>query len=259
MLSFMQDNENDKKKVNETPTDINNTPADTDSGVSDNTGSVSDTESGVSDTADSVSDVASSVVSTISGNNDFANEEPVEKQEEYVLPDSTGKDAKQSTILLAVLFIVGALGIWFMIKKASTGPIAASAAVSTQEAQIDSAIAQLTGIETQIHNQVGDVVKKFYQLTNIEQVNVSDLNKNPFKHEMSIGNFDTNSLLNKGNTFSTLKLWSVMQSGDQSCCMINDKLLYVGDTIDGYRVEEIGNKSVRLSLNGSRFNLKIKE
>ena len=43
--------------------------------------------------------------------------EGVTRQEDYLTVSSHGKKLRQSTITLAILFAVGALGVWFMIKK----------------------------------------------------------------------------------------------------------------------------------------------
>ena len=49
---------------------------------------------------------------------------------------------------------------------------------------------------------------------------------------------------------STLSLLSVMQSGQASSCMINDKLLQQGDTIEGFVITRIGGDFVELAWRG---------
>jgi hypothetical protein len=48
----------------------------------------------------------------------------------------------------------------------------------------------------------------------------------------------------------SLSLLSVMQSGQASSCMINDKILRQGDTIEGFVITRIGKDSVDLTWRG---------
>jgi len=43
-----------------------------------------------------------------------------------------------------------------------------------------------------------------------------------------------------------LKLRSIIKSDTRSCCMINDKIVYEGDSIKGFRVEKITQRTVVL-------------
>ena len=75
-------------------------------------------------------------------------------EEDYLVPAEHGKNVKQGTVILAILFGIGALCVWFMIKK--TTPSAASAAVSPEEQRITEALAQLTGIRSELTTKVDD-------------------------------------------------------------------------------------------------------
>ena len=172
-----------------------------------------------------------------------------------------GKNLKQSTIILAVLFTVGAVCVWFMIKK--TTPPPAAAAVSTEEAKIENAIAQLMGIQTEMDAKMGDIVTRFSEFSDIEQVGVADLKKNPFALELSVGDFE--HTLEPGRRREVeeraqkLQLWSIMASPKNACCMINEKILYKGDKIDGFTVTEINPRFVELDSNGIRVIKKMSE
>ncbi len=184
--------------------------------------------------------------------------------QDFLTTAQHGKNLKHSTITLALLFTVGALCIWFMIKK--TTPSAASAGTSTEEAQIESAIAQLTGIKTEMDTHVGQIVDKFYEFSEIEQIRVGELKKNPFEHELGIVDLTgldpgREILLREEINRKSLglQLWSIMASDEGGCCMINDKVLYVGDSLDGFTVKRITQRQVELDADGIPVILKMSE
>ena len=56
-----------------------------------------------------------------------------------------------------------------------------------------------------------------------------------------------------------LELWSITSTPKGKCCMINDKLLYTGDSINQMKVKTIDEKTVTLDYNGVLVQLKISE
>ena len=76
-------------------------------------------------------------------------------QQEFLMPANTGKKVKQSTLILVVLLAVGAAAVFFMIKQ--TVPRDASAEDSSQEIQIESAIAKLSGIRTEMYGKLDQI------------------------------------------------------------------------------------------------------
>jgi hypothetical protein len=181
--------------------------------------------------------------------------------EDYLTPPEHARNVRRSTIILVILFTCGVLCIWFMIKQ--TTPKTASATTSAEETQIENAIEQLTGIKTQMHSRIGQMLDKFYQFADVDQVGVSKLKKNPFRHELYLPDFEgflddarKNSNIGTGNN---LQLWSIMETQQGSCCMINDKILYEGHSIRGFKVIKITEKSVELMSNGARVILKMAE
>ena len=190
------------------------------------------------------------------------NEDEHTDEQDYLAPAEHGKNAKRTTIILMVLFSIGALCIWFMIKKAV--PKLAEAAMSPEEIQIENAIAQLTGIKTQMHSRIDQMLGKFYQFADVDQVGVGELNRNPFRHELYLSNIE--GLLDDNQnglddlTGGNLQLWSIMQTEKGNCCMINEKIVYEGDTIAGLKVIRIGSKFVELaSGSGAHVILKMPE
>ncbi len=192
---------------------------------------------------------------------DNTNIEPSNDDGEFLARVHHGKNLKQSTIILAVLFTVGVVCVWFMIKKVTPPP--ADAAVDTEEAKIENAIAQLMGIRTEMDARMGDIVTRFSEFSDIEQIGVADLKKNPFELELSVGNLE--HALDPGRRREVeeraqgLQLWSIMASPQNACCMINGKLLYKGDKIDGFTVTEIDSRFVGLELDGIDVIKKISE
>ncbi len=77
---------------------------------------------------------------------------------------------------------------------------------------------------------------------------------------LSLGDISDDSSVIEFTTESDLQLWSIsVAPGQKSCAMIDDAILYVGDTIKGYEIERIESKFVELLGNGRRVRLKMDE
>jgi preprotein translocase subunit SecG len=185
-------------------------------------------------------------------------------EQDYLVPAEHGRNLKRSTITLAVLFSVGVLCLWFMIKQ--TGP--KQAAASTEEAQIENAIAQLTGIKTEMNSRMDEVVDKFYQFSDVEQVEVDELKKNPFVYDFTpeaddgADKYSVNRGMLKQEMEAKsgkMRLWSIMESPQGSCCMIDDDLFHEGDKIQDLTITRIEESFVELSSMGITVKLKMSE
>jgi preprotein translocase subunit SecG len=110
-------------------------------------------------------------------------------QQEYLTVAARDKkNVRRSTILLGGLFILGLLCLWFMIKKSSPQTATASSGkVSTEEAQIETAIAQLTGVRSEMFTRMGEIVKKFYEFSDVQQVKVDSLHAQPLQAALAGG------------------------------------------------------------------------
>jgi len=197
------------------------------------------------------------------------------KQQEYLTVAARGKNVRRSTILLAGLFILGLLCLWFMIKKSSPQTATASLEqVSTEETQIEMAITQLVGVRSEMFNRMGEIVKKFYEFSDVQQVKVNELVKNPFKHEIFLGNLKEKSDAEKGNfgvnteimrqaqlrqQTKDMQLLSIVATDAGKCCVIDDRRLYEGDSIRGFNVRQIGDSAVLLESDGVEIILKLSE
>ncbi len=192
---------------------------------------------------------------------------PEETQEqEYLTVAAQDKNACRSTMLLAVLFGIGLLCLWFMIKKST--PPTASAVVDAEEAQIEMAITRLTGVRSEMFNRMDQIVKKFYEFSDVLQVRVNELEKNPFKHEVFLGNLkQTADTEGEGDLgFATdlirqqqlrqqtknLQLLSIIATDAGNCCIFDtdDKIFYEGDSIGGFKVIQISDSFVKLEWEG---------
>ncbi len=188
------------------------------------------------------------------------------KEQEFFTVEDRKIKARRSTMLLAVLFIIGLVCLWLMIKRSS--PQAATAAVpDKEEIKIESAIARITGAKSEMFNGMDEIVRKFYEFSNVMQVKVSELAKNPFILEMFLAQIkeaqveepeevvevDAEAIRQKQirENADKLKLLSIMQSGrntqqSQYCCMIDNEILYEGNMIEGFKILQIGNNFVKL-------------
>ena len=109
--------------------------------------------------------------------------------QEYFTVAAGNKSARRSTTLVAVLFAVGLVCLGFMIKKSA--PKTAAAATTSEETKIETAIARLTGVSSEMFNRMDQIVKKFYEFSDVFQVQVSELVKNPFALEMFLSSLKT--------------------------------------------------------------------
>jgi uncharacterized membrane protein YciS (DUF1049 family) len=181
--------------------------------------------------------------------------------QEYLTVANRQGQLRKSTYLLAVLFVIGVACLWLMIKKSS--PSAASASSSavhqSEQTRIDQAIAKITGVHTQMFSSLESIVKKFYEFADFEQVDVKDLSKNPFRADEANAGAAGLNKLHPIVAQSEFELLTIMATEKGNCCMINDKLLYEGDSIDGLTVTEITEHSVTLANDETRIVLRLAE
>jgi len=187
------------------------------------------------------------------------------REEQYLTVAAHERRTRRSTILLAVLFIIGLLCLGFMIKK-STPTSALGTTVDTEEAEIETALARLTGAKTEMFNRMDEIVKKFYEFSNVLQVKVGELAKNPFTLELFMMAAKEGPDAEEGPKVDAAVVWrqeiqrraadlqllSIMRSDQGNCCMIGDKILREGDATDGFEVRTIGDDFVKLEWNLER-------
>jgi len=202
---------------------------------------------------------------------DDGTERPQE-QEEYLTVAAQKTQVRKSTIVLAVLFAIGALCLWFMIRK-STPETASAAATGAEETQIETAIARFTGVRSEMFSRMDEIVNRFYEFSNVPQVLVNELAKNPFELEMFLANLRAEADAEEGLEIDAEMLWqqqirqkakdmqlsSIIQSEQGTCCMINDEILYEGDPIGGFQVRQIGDSFVKLTCEDMEIVLKLSE
>jgi len=181
--------------------------------------------------------------------------------QEYLTVAANSKNVRRSTILVAILVAIGLVCLMFMIRKSQ--PQAASAKqAKTDETKIDAAINRLTGVRSEMAGRMDAIIKKFYEFSDVFQVQVSELSKNPFEVEglamrglkgQTVVSEDPQAqaeLLRKEKMqeqAGTLKLLSIMRSDNGNSCMINDQILQQGQSLEGFTVLQIGNNFVELA------------
>ena len=182
------------------------------------------------------------------------------QEQEYLTVAASGKRTRKSTILLAVLFIIGLLCLGYMIKK-STPQAASAASDVTEETQLEAAIARLTGVKSEMFNSMDEIVRKFYEFSDVLQIKVGELVKNPFKLELyseyvkeeprveiNVPEIDVEMAQQQQirQKAKSMRLLSIMQSDRGNCCMIGSDIFYEGDSVEGFKVRQIGDNSVKL-------------
>jgi hypothetical protein len=166
-------------------------------------------------------------------------------------------------MILGAVFLIGVASLFLAIKK--FGPAEAQAGLSAQELQIESAIAKLNGSKAAINNKMNDIVDRISKLSDVEQISVDELKRNPFVKDSLAGEMDNLLLVEdaevevnqKGE--SAFKLWSIMVFGSEKSCMIDDRIYAVGDRIGNYEVKLIGEGFVKLAKGERVLVLRIHE
>jgi preprotein translocase subunit SecG len=190
------------------------------------------------------------------------------QEQEYLTVAAHEKRTRKSTTLLAILFIAGLVCLGYMIKK-STPKAASGASGSTEDTQLEAAVSRLTGVKSEMSNSMGTIVNKFYEFSDVLQVKVGELAKNPFKLELvnanakeeprveiTVPEIDTEMVKQRQirQEAKEMQLLSIMQSDRGKCCMIGDKILYEGEYIKDFKVRQIGDSFVKLEWDPDRNN-----
>jgi hypothetical protein len=106
------------------------------------------------------------------------------------------------------------------------------------------------------------IVKKFYDFADVKQVSLDQLSKNPFLQggiiiDVPGGKKNGLAVPKKAPEFRLFSIIRTDTDASKWCCMINDKLLNVGQTILGFTVSEIGVDYVILQLEDNKITLKL--
>jgi hypothetical protein len=179
--------------------------------------------------------------------------------QEFLTVAANSKNVRRSTVLVAILVAIGLVCLLFMIRKSQ--PQAASAKQSkSDETKIEAAISRLTGVRSEMAGRMDEIIQKFYEFSDVFQVRVGELVKNPFQVEGLMGGIKEDAAVGEDpqvraaliqrqkmqQQAGTLRLLSIMRSDNGHSCMINDQILRLGDTIEGFTITQIAGNSVEL-------------
>ena len=183
----------------------------------------------------------------------------VASEQDYIKVSTSPNRVKRSTGVLVVMLVAGLACIWYMVKK--TSPHSAGAATAdANTADVEQAIARITGAKTEIFGKMDDLVGKFNEFSNVPQIEVDELVKNPFELEGFLSNVNVAS---GGGTIiqvdplalmrqkaqdqaDEFTLLTIMQSDGKNSCMIDNKFFYEGDSIGDFTITQIEGNFVKL-------------
>lgn len=183
--------------------------------------------------------------------------------QDYLTVAANSKNLRRSTIVVGVLVAVGLACLGYMIRKSQ--PQSASAQPGKdEETKIEAAISRLTGVSTEMVSRMDEIVSKFYEFSDVFQIGVTELAKNPFEVEQLMGVVKNEAVPVQDDRAKAalirremikkkaqgLALLSVMRSDEGNACMINDRILRQGDRIEGFVITEIAASSVELTWSG---------
>lgn len=198
---------------------------------------------------------------------------------EYLTVATRQKQVRKHTVMLAALFGIGLLSLCFMIRKSAPEKASASNLEKTNNdaSLIEAAIAQLGGTSSQLSAHMDAIVRKFHKFSDVQQVLIEELVKNPFKYEILMTGLneraDTQreSLESDGQITAqqrlvrkmrNVELLSIMRSDNDPvglCCLIDDRVLFEGDSIRGFKIGQIGEDFVRIESEGNEIILKLSQ
>jgi preprotein translocase subunit SecG len=178
--------------------------------------------------------------------------------QEFLTVAANTKSLRRSTTLVAVLVGIGLICLLLMIRRSQ--PQAAGASESQgDQTKIEAAITRLTGVRSEMVDRMDEIVQKFYEFSDVVQVKVGELSKNPFEVENSMKDLQTVAAVEDPQAHAeqirrqrvqeqakTLKLLSIMRSEQGDCCMINDQILRQGDVVSGFTIARVGSNFVEL-------------
>jgi len=180
--------------------------------------------------------------------------------QDFIAVSTTPGGVRRSTVVLAVLLAAGLVCIWFMVKK-TTPQSAGAASGDANSNDIEQAIARITGAKTEIFGKMDDLVGKFNEFSDVPQVDVNELVKNPFEIETfvagptaEVGAFeqvDRQALLRQKaqEQAAKLNLLTIMQSEGKNSCMIDSRFFYEGDSIGDFTITQVAGNFVKLLWN----------
>jgi len=185
--------------------------------------------------------------------------------EDYLTVSGQSQKVRRSTMILVVLFAVGAIGIWLMVKK--TTPTTANAEPSQDQVQLETALAQLDSMQSEMDAQINSVAGRFSRFNNVDQVAVDELKKNPFIRKgldyapsSGAGTQQHEQARQEAQIIGMgVELWSITATPKGMCCMIDDTVLYEGDTYRSMTVKSIVGEIVTLEYKGIDIELKMNE
>jgi hypothetical protein len=182
----------------------------------------------------------------------------------FLSVDNQKKSLHKSSMLLVAVVCIGFVALFLMIKKGA--PQAAIArTVDAEQAQMDALLSKLGGVRSEMSSKMDKILKRFYEYSNTKQIPVDRLGKNPFRMTgvwAGLGESSHKDLQNLvgGNVGYSLQLFSIIRAdgnNGKSRCIIDDRILYVGDTIRDMKVTEIADNYVKLESNEGQLILKL--
>ena len=175
----------------------------------------------------------------------------------YLTVSGRAQHVRNTTIFVIIMFVLGIVSLGMMVKK-SRPEMATAATTDTEEAKIEAAITRLTGVRSEMMDRMDSILEKFSEFSEVEQISVAELAKNPFHLEMFVqedkeilvddSQQDMTILLKQQmlKEAGTLELLSIMNSDQGVRCVIGDAILSQGDTIKNFKVGRILERQVQL-------------
>ncbi|MFC1761461.1 hypothetical protein ACFL6U_05215 [Planctomycetota bacterium] len=190
---------------------------------------------------------------------------------DYLTVAGRSQSVRNSTVFIIAMFVLGLLSLGLMVKK-SRPQTAVAATDLSEEANIEAAISRLTGVRSELVNRMDGIIDKFYEFSDVHQIDVNELTKNPFHVELLVQDAakegdgealktDATILLKQKmlKQSAAMELLSIMNDDQGRRCMIDDRILAVGQQHKDFVVVRIEERLVELRWQPSTVDLSAYE
>jgi len=183
------------------------------------------------------------------------------QDQQFMTVATRDKKVRKTTMLLAVFFGLGLICLWL-------------ASTTTEESRIEMAMTRLFGARSEMFCRMDEIINKFYEFSDVQQVLTNELVKNPFELRVLLARIKKGleqtppqydpELMRRHELMQqaeAMRLLSIIKSDRGNGCMIDvaGKILREGDAIKDFKIHQIGDDFVKLMAGDLEVILKLLE
>jgi hypothetical protein len=181
---------------------------------------------------------------------------------------SENKPSHTTGLIVLLILVIGGGSLYFMRWKSGPQTAVASAETTTATTTINEFLTDgdrsILAMREMLRN-TEKVVQQFINYPGMKQIDVEDLQTNPFVFLLPAERRQDQTRVAQDNereaamrAVQALNLQSVMSSGETRTCMINNAAWTEGQEVQGFKIERINDASVIVRKGEYRFELRMK-